>query len=104
MGGSSRECRCSCDTFGLVLRIFTLVSHLCLGAAACWGFVIADQRYRATATGVVDVNGVVSALNNLTNQYAVFQGLMSFYFAVFVRCWCRLRVGVQWLCAFAIAH
>lgn len=86
--GANRECRCSCDSFALIIRIFSLLSHLASGAAGGWGFILAAQRF--SREGQIkdlakngDQGDIVKGLTALNSSQAIFQGIMSVYFCTF---------------------
>jgi len=80
----NRECRCSCDSFALVIRVASFLAHCASGAAGGWGFILANRRAQnegaIKSLGGGDIVANVAALNAST---AVYQGLMAFYFCIF---------------------
>ena len=84
----NRECRCSCDSVAIVLRIFSLLSHCASGAAGGWGFILAyrtSQKEDSIKTAVDGSKGgdIAEYLKALNSSQAVFQGIMAFYFCIF---------------------
>lgn len=79
----SRECRCSCDLFGLAIRVLTFLAHAGTGACAGFGFIVAAWRFNQEQLALsADVAKAVTSLNS---SLAVFQGLMAFYYCVRAR-------------------
>ena len=78
----ARECRCSCDLFGHFIRLFSFLACLSTGAAAGWGFILADVRWKKENPSLG--NDVVKNLTELNKSMALFQGLMAVYY------WCAL--------------
>lgn len=76
--GGSRECRCTCDGFALVLRVLSFLAHASTGAAGGYGFVLAGNRW--TKEKVPLSGDVGESLVGLNRSLAVFQGLMATYY------------------------
>ena len=76
----ARECRCSCDAFATVVRVVTLFGHLASMVAAGWGFIVANMRFTVCNTQSNGANCAAATLLSLSNNYAIFQGLMAVYF------------------------
>lgn len=91
----ARECRCSCDAFALVLRIFSFLACLATGGAAGWGFLLADARWRKEKPAVGA--DVVTSLLELNKSMALFQGLMAVYYCLFAILGAMAEVRTKWL-------
>ena len=76
----TRECRCTCDGFAMVLRVGSFLAHLGTGAAAGWGFVIASQRFADEQTAKALSGDVAKTLQTLNKSFAFFQGIMAAYY------------------------
>jgi hypothetical protein len=101
----ARSARFNCDSFALCVRILTLVGHLCLMAAAGWGFILAKQRwdgYGVPTPGSAD--DVLNTLNSLSSNYAVFQGLESVYMILFGAAGVLSELRTQWLRRTVLVH
>jgi hypothetical protein len=83
----TRECRCTCDGFAMVLRVGSFLAHLGTGAAAGWGFLIARDRFNKDENGPGSVTADLSKTAQYLNEsFAVFQGIMAAYY------WCVVCV------------
>jgi hypothetical protein len=86
MASRSRECRCTCDGFAMVLRVASFLAHAATGAAAGWGFLIANERFKDEKAAEALTGNVADSLKALNASYAFFQGIMAAYY------WCVRRV------------
>jgi len=66
----------------MVLRVCSFLAHAGTGAAAGWGYLIANERFKLEAGAAALSTDVVKSLSSLNQSFAFFQGIMATYY------WC----------------
>lgn len=66
----------------MVLRVASFLAHAATGAAAGWGFLIANERFKDEQAAKALTGDVAASLKALNASYAFFQGIMAAYY------WC----------------
>jgi hypothetical protein len=81
----------------MVLRVASFLAHAATGAAAGWGFLIANDRFKDEKAAEALSGDVATSLKALNASYAFFQGIMAAYY------WCVRRARQRGLRARAWA-